>query len=644
MSTLAVSHSMLLNMSLNLRPLSCCSLLRKNYCNNVSPRFKTQKEALKFGNIGSQAQGWHEQPMPSRNIFFSSFGRNSVETPEGTSIGKLEKLKKHDHITSGPPLEHFIANSRLRNGSVARESEQYVPYLSAESTSGYGRKVYFQTYGCQMNFSDAEIVWSVLQKKDFTKIDDVKEADVILVMTCAIREGAEEKIWKRLEYFKNLKRRRQREKSKPQLRIGILGCMAERLKTKIVEREKLVDVVCGPDAYRDLPRLLAVTQHDQAAVNVLLSLDETYADIIPVRMNPETSSAFVSIMRGCDNLCTYCIVPFTRGRERSRPMESILQEVKYLSDQGVKEVTLLGQNVNSYQDKSEMSSPIGGLNAVSPSMSAGFSTVYKPKLGGRRFSDLLDRVSQINPEMRIRFTSPHPKDFPDDVLSVIGDRRNICNNLHLPAQSGNNAVLTAMRRGYTREAYLNLVHHIRDVIPDVALSSDFISGFCGETEQAHNDTLSLIRTVQYTFAFCFPYSMREKTRAFHRLHDDVPDEVKSRRHLELVSAFREESLKLHQDQIGSVHLVLVEGVSKRSAEELAGKNDANVRVIFPKEAVPNQSNSIQHREIKPGDYVAVKILSASSQVLKGVPLFHTSLQNFQADIVDVNIDDVASAV
>lgn len=400
--------------------------------------------------------------------------------------------------------------------------------------------------------------------------------------------------------------------------------MAERLKTRLLEQEKLVDVLAGPDAYRDLPRLLSLAYGGQRASNVLLSLEETYADVMPVHQTPEGHSAFVSIMRGCDNMCSYCIVPFTRGRERSRPLSSILEEVRMLSDQGVKEVTLLGQNVNSYRDLSEQHYIYSEGNAQ---LSRGFKTVYRTKQGGLRFSDLLDKVSQIDPDMRIRFTSPHPKDFPDEVLQLIQERRNICKQIHLPAQSGSSQVLHAMRRGYTREAYLDLVEKIREIIPGVSLSSDFITGFCGETEEDHQQTLSLVREVGYNVGFLFAYSMRKKTHAYHRLQDDVPAPVKQRRLEELISVFREEAAKVNMALIGSTQLVLVEGESKRSSEELCGRNDGNVKVVFPKTDLPVQPEKPHMVPITPGDCVLVKITSANSQCLRGHALVHSSLND-----------------
>ncbi|KFV18017.1 CDK5 regulatory subunit-associated protein 1, partial [Tauraco erythrolophus] len=452
-------------------------------------------------------------------------------------------------------------------------------------------------------------------------------ADVILLVTCSVREKAEQAIWNRLRHLKALKARRQQAGSP--LRIGILGCMAERLKEEILHREKLVDIVAGPDA-TDVS-VTAATQEMQrlvAPANVLLSLDETYADILPVQTSAGGTTAFVSIMRGCDNMCSYCIVPFTRGRERSRPIASILQEVRMLSDQGVKEVTLLGQNVNSFRDTSE----VQFQSAAAPALSRGFSTVYKAKPGGLRFAHLLDQVSRIDPEMRIRFTSPHPKDFPDEasVLQLVRERHNICKQLHLPAQSGSTRVLEAMRRGYTREAYLELVHHVRECVPGVSLSSDFIAGFCGETEEDHQQTVSLLREVRYNVGFLFAYSMRQKTRAYHRLQDDVPAGVKRRRLEELITVFREEAARANGAMVGQSQLVLVEGPSKRSASELCGRNDGNIKVIFPDAETEDAAGCKALGRAQPGDYVLVKVTSASSQTLRGVLLCRTSLSRAAA--------------
>lgn len=334
--------------------------------------------------------------------------------------------------------------------------------------------------------------------------------------------------------------------------------MAERLKTQLLERERYVDVVAGPDAYKDLPRLLAITKRgDQRAVNVLLSLEETYADIVPVRMNADACTAFVSIMRGCDNMCSYCIVPFTRGKERSRPLESVVAECRQLGDeQAVKEITLLGQNVNSYRDVS-----VDEGREVVGTLASGFRTVYKPKKGGARFAQLLDAVAEALPQTRIRFTSPHPKDFPDEVLHVMRRHANVCKHIHMPAQSGSSTVLERMRRGYSREAYLELVERVRELLPGVTLSSDFICGFCGETEAEFEETVSLMEEVRYQVAFMFAYSMREKTTAHRRYEDDVEDGVKNRRLQRMIETFRRLATLENEKFVGTEQTVLVEGVS-----------------------------------------------------------------------------------
>uniref|UniRef100_A0A1A8ETZ6 Mitochondrial tRNA methylthiotransferase CDK5RAP1 n=1 Tax=Nothobranchius korthausae TaxID=1143690 RepID=A0A1A8ETZ6_9TELE len=515
-------------------------------------------------------------------------------------------------LASGPSFQDFVKKGVSVTLGGAEPEDQ--GYLSADLDVGRSRKVYFETYGCQMNVSDTQIAQAILEKKGYQRTADLSQADVVLLVTCSIREKAEQTIWNRLHQLTAMKRKRL--KIQPPMKIGILGCMAERLKTELLEREKLVDVIAGPDSYRDLPRLLTVADGGHQASNVLLSLEETYADIMPVHRAPQSHSAFVSIMRGCDNMCSYCIVPFTRGRERSRPVSSILEEVRMLSDQGVKEVTLLGQNVNSYRDESE--EQFCGSDVTK--LSRGFSTVYRSKRGGLRFSDLLDRVSRVDPAMRIRFTSPHPKDFPDEVLQLVSERRNICKQIHLPAQSGSNQVLKAMRRGYSREAYLDLVSNIKRIIPAVSLSSDFISGFCGETEDDHQQTLSLIREVGYNLGFLFAYSMRKKTHAFHRLQDDVPAHVKQRRLEECISVFREEASRVNAALVGSSQLVLVEGESKRSDKDLCGRTDGNMKVIFPKEDAASSAAAMDA-----GDYVLVEILSATSQSLRGRALGHSNL-------------------
>uniref|UniRef100_A0A8C9VX59 Mitochondrial tRNA methylthiotransferase CDK5RAP1 n=1 Tax=Scleropages formosus TaxID=113540 RepID=A0A8C9VX59_SCLFO len=533
--------------------------------------------------------------------------------------------KFRSKIENGPTLQDFMKKACFIQEKPAEiqyentEHEEIPTYIPDDQyMMGRVRKVYFETYGCQMNVNDTEIAWSFLQKKGYLRTGELAE---VPVFACVLREKAEQTIWNRLKQLTALKKRR--PKTHAPLKIGVLGCMAERLKAELLEREKLVDVLAGPDAYRDLPRLLYLAHSGQRASNVLLSLEETYADVMPVHQSGQGHSAFVSIMRGCNNMCSYCIVPFTRGRERSRPISSILEEVRLLSDQGVKEVTLLGQNVNSYRDTSE----VQFCGSEPPRLSRGFAALCRPRPGGLRFADLLDRVSLVDPEMRVRFTSPHPKDFPDEVLHLIQERANICRQLHLPAQSGSSRVLQAMRRGYTRDAYLELVANIRKIIPGVSLSSDFIVGFCGETEEDHEQTLSLVKEVGYSVGFLFAYSMRKKTHAFHRLHDDVPAEVKQRRLEELITVFREEAARVNNRLIGSNQLVLVEGESKRSSQELCGRNEGNMKVIFPQQDVALQASVTHTAPIKPGDYVLVKITSASSQSLRGHVLSHTTLSS-----------------
>lgn len=605
------------------------TLLRKTFICNTKHRIvsywsrKVNRSVVSFTSFGEEDA--------------KDCGKNYDDLKTNVSNGNLElqntvrqyaaynqrKRKFTNDIGRGPGLKEFITSSHLQ--PVKPES---VPYVRNTATNGLNRKVYFEVYGCQMNVNDTDIIWSILKDVGYMKTELLQEADVILVVTCAIREGAETKVWNKLKHFKALKKAREKQNLKPQLKIGILGCMAERLKHQLLEKEEIVDIIAGPDSYKDLPRLLSLTDSNQTAVNVLLSLDETYADIVPVRLNQDSVTAFVSIMRGCDNMCTYCIVPFTRGRERSRPIASIVREVSRLAEQGVKEVTLLGQNVNSYRDLSVVDY-YGGLPRDGEThLAKGFHTVYKKKKGGLRFADLLDEVSRIDPEMRIRFTSPHPKDFPDEVLELIRDRSNICSSLHMPAQSGNTAVLERMRRGYSREAYFDLICHVRQLIPDVSLSSDFICGFCGETDEEFEDTLTLMSEVKYNMAYLFPYSMREKTTAHRRLTDDVPPEIKHQRLVRMMSLYRREAEKLNQAQIGQQHLVLVEGPSKRSVKDMAGRNDGNTKVIFPAVEIPDSQYSQTLRSIKPGDYVVVQISSATSQVLKGIPLYHSLLSKF----------------
>lgn len=533
------------------------------------------------------------------------------------------------YIKRGPGLEYFLVNSPQKSTSSDKDDfyqKEKHPYISDKSLDGTGKNVYIEVYGCQMNVNDTEIIYSILNKYNYSKTSNIDDAHVILLMTCAIRDGAEQKIWQRLHKLKAMKTDKRR-KLRKNVTVGVIGCMAERLKDKLLEKEKSVDVIAGPDSYRQLPFLLSEASSHQAAIDVMLSFDETYADVVPVRLNPKSPSAFVSIMRGCDNMCTYCIVPFTRGKERSRPIDSILDEVRILSDQGIKEITLLGQNVNSYRDTSE-SVHFGVPSQNQQSTAPGFSTVYKSKVGGRRFADLLDKASQVDPEIRFRFTSPHPKDFPMEVLELIRDRSNICKSIHLPAQSGSNRILSLMRRNYTREAYFELVERIYHICgPQVTLSSDFICGFCGETEDEFKETLDLVQRMPYSMAFIFPYSMREKTSAHRRYEDDVPLEIKNERVGRLIRAFRQGAEEINKQLVGSLQLVLVEGESRRSEDFMVGRCDANVKVIFPKEAL---SRNDTPEQVQSGDYIAVKIHDANSQVLQGTGLYKTSLVDFYA--------------
>eukprot|EP01125_Pyxidicula_operculata_P000583 TRINITY_DN10586_c0_g1_i1.p1 TRINITY_DN10586_c0_g1~~TRINITY_DN10586_c0_g1_i1.p1 ORF type:complete len:569 (-),score=119.29 TRINITY_DN10586_c0_g1_i1:69-1775(-) len=520
---------------------------------------------------------------------------------------------------------------------VDSQLEPSVPYLGQFTTSGIGRKVYVESYGCQMNFADTEIVYSIMKQAGYGVASTVDDADVVFLNTCAIRDKAEQKIWNRLNELKSSKKKRN---STNPFKVGVLGCMAERLKEQLLESEKMVDLVAGPDAYRDLPRLLSVVDSNKdgksKAINVMLSQDETYADITPVRTDQNGVSAYISIMRGCNNMCTYCIVPFTRGRERSRPAKTIEQEVRHLSEQGYKEIILLGQNVNSYNDTSE-STDTSELSDAS--IVDGFKTVYKTPKVGVSFTELVSRISKIDPEIRIRFTSPHPKDFPDDLLLLIRDSPNVCKSLHIPAQSGSTTVLERMRRGYTREAYMNLINRVREIIPDVTLSSDFISGFCGETEQDHQDTLSLMREVGYDFAFMFAYSMREKTPAHRKLQDDVPEDVKKQRLAEVIDTFYKGLATKNEKEIGNLHLVLVEGTSRKSDADLAGRSDTNKKVVFSQRMIPDLRFNPPTESIpSPGDYVIVKITSSSGVALIGEPVAITTQSKRQIDLENITND------
>ncbi|MGI9175434.1 MAG: tRNA (N6-isopentenyl adenosine(37)-C2)-methylthiotransferase MiaB [Rhodothermales bacterium] len=448
------------------------------------------------------------------------------------------------------------------------------PKRTAEEAPGT-RQVYIETYGCQMNVSDSEIVASVLREGGFGLTHDADAADVVLLNTCAIRENAEQKVRRRLDAL-----RAQKTKGRRPIQIGVLGCMAERLRHKLLEQEKLVDLVVGPDAYRDLPRLLGEAETSgQAAVNVQLSREETYADLAPVRYGTNGLSAFVSIMRGCDNMCAFCVVPFTRGRERSRPVTSILAECAGLVDEGYKEVTVLGQNVNSYRDEQ-------GGHAVS-------------------FAELLYRISLLSPDLRIRYSTSHPKDCSDELLHVHRERPNVCNYIHLPVQHGNTDVLRRMRRTYTRDEYLALIERARAICPGISFSTDIIAGFCGETEEEHQDTLSLMADVRYDHAFMFMYSERPDTYAARKYTDDVPEDIKKRRLSEIIQLQNTISLESNEAEVGHVHAVLAEGPSKRSDAQLCGRTDTNKMVVFDREGYAK------------GDYVDVRITGCTSATLLG---------------------------
>jgi len=446
------------------------------------------------------------------------------------------------------------------------------PRKSVVTNTGKGRKLYIESYGCQMNYSDSEIVTSILFDNGFDTTSTAEDADLVLLNTCAIRDNAEQKIWNRLVHLNAIK------KKKPSIQIGILGCMAERLKTQLLDKDKLVDLVVGPDAYRDLPNLINEVDEGERAVNVFLSREETYADITPVRINTNGVTAFISIMRGFDNMCSFCVVPYTRGRERSRDAYSIIAEAQDLFDKGYREVTLLGQNVDSYK------------------WTDGDTLV--------NFANLLEKVAVISPLLRIRFSTSHPKDITDQVLEVMKQYDNICKYIHLPAQSGSSEVLKVMNRTYDREWYLDRVAAIRRILgEDCAISTDMIAGFCGETEAQHQETLSLIEAVGYDYAYMFAYSERPGTPAAKKLEDNVDAATKQRRLAEIIALQNKQSLLRNQRWVGREHWVLVEGTSKRSNDFLSGRIDQNAVCIFPK------------HNLKKGDYVKVKVYDCTAATL-----------------------------
>ena len=472
----------------------------------------------------------------------------------------------------------FETPTSTKQHDESRQGEALL--LEKDSKESNGRKLYIESYGCQMNFSDSEIVASILLDKGFETTGDYREADVVFINTCSIRENAEQRVRNRLKEFESAKTKN------PGMVVGVLGCMAERLKSKFLEEEKLVDVVVGPDAYRDLPNLIEKVDEGTRAVNVLLSREETYADISPVRLNSNGVTAFISIMRGCDNMCSFCVVPFTRGRERSRDPQSIVKEAEQLFASGYREVTLLGQNVDSYRFTDE---------------TAGSAT---PQVVN--FANLLEMVAQVNPLLRVRFSTSHPKDITDEVLHTMMRHENICKYIHLPVQSGNSRVLELMNRTYDREWYTERVDAIRRIIPDCGISTDVITGFCSETEEEHQDTLSMMDYVKYDYAYMFAYSERPGTLAAKRYADDIPEEVKKRRLTEVVDKQRGHSLERLQTYVGKVHKVLIEGLSKRSDQDYCGRNDQNSMVVFPVDA-----------RYKVGDYVNVYADRCTSATLIG---------------------------
>ncbi|MGJ8658458.1 MAG: tRNA (N6-isopentenyl adenosine(37)-C2)-methylthiotransferase MiaB [Cellulophaga fucicola] len=459
--------------------------------------------------------------------------------------------------------------------------------LALENKKDNTRKLYIESYGCAMNFSDSEIVASILAKEGFNTTQVLEDADLVLVNTCSIREKAELTIRKRLEKFNAVKRTR------PHLKVGVLGCMAERLKSQFLEEEKIVDMVVGPDAYKDLPNLIKEIDEGRNAINVILSKEETYGDVSPVRLNTNGISAYVSITRGCDNMCTFCVVPFTRGRERSREPQSILEEVNDLWNRGYKEITLLGQNVDSYLWYG------GGLKKDFD------DATEMQKATAVNFAALLEMTAIAQPKMRIRFSTSNPQDLTLDVVKTMAKYNNICNHIHLPVQSGSNRILKAMNRLHTREEYFTLIDNIRKIIPDCAISQDMIAGFPTETEEDHKDTLSLLEYVKYDFGYMYSYSERPGTMAARKLEDDVPEADKKRRLAEIIAAQREHSGYRLQQRLGKIDEVLIEGESKRSAEHWRGRNSQNAVIVFPKE------------DSQIGQFVQVKVEDCTTGTLLG---------------------------
>ena len=464
----------------------------------------------------------------------------------------------------------------LKHGAKNMDEAKQGETFFKKSDSKFDKHFYIESYGCQMNFSDSEIVASILQEAGYGPTRNMDLADLILINTCSIRDKAEQTVRKRLRVFDLVK------KENPGTLVGVLGCMAERLKKKLLDEEKLVDLVVGPDAYRDLPKLISTAEDGDKGINVFLSREETYADINPVRLQSNGVTAFISIMRGCDNMCSFCVVPFTRGRERSRDAFSIVAEATELFNRGFREVTLLGQNVDSYKwENPETKSVV-------------------------TFANLLEMVAKVNPDLRVRFSTSHPKDITDDVLFTMRDYENICKYIHLPVQAGNSRVLKLMNRTYDREWYMNKVDRIYEIIPDCAISSDMIAGFCTETEEEHQETLTIMEHAQYSMSYMFYYSERPGTVAAKKYEDDIPLEVKKRRLNEIIRLQNHISLEHNKKDIGKTFKVLIEGDSKKSDSDFKGRNTQNKMIVFPKKG-----------DLKPGDYCYVKVHEVTSATLMG---------------------------
>ncbi|HNP47404.1 MAG TPA: MiaB/RimO family radical SAM methylthiotransferase [Bacteroidia bacterium] len=482
------------------------------------------------------------------------------------------------------------------NNRVIDESRQG-EVLLMEKSPGFGKKLYLESYGCAMNFSDSEIIASIMSGIGFETTATTDDADVIFLNTCAIRDNAEQRIWARLKDF------RQKKRKNPDLIVGVLGCMAERIKTELLEKEKLVDIVVGPDSYRDLPNLVKAAGSGQKAVNTLLSREETYAEISPVRLGSNGITAFISITRGCDNMCAFCVVPFTRGRERSRDPESIVKEAAELFDQGYREVTLLGQNVDSYlwwgggpkKDLPDETAHAALSHSLPEEQQQQFTT----------FADLLDKVARVNTKLRIRFSTSNPRDMTDAVLHVMARHENIAKYIHLPIQSGSTMILDKMNRGYTRQQYMDRIESIRNILPGCSLSTDIITGYCGETEEDHAETLSIMEWSGYDYAYMFKYSERPGTLAARKYTDDIPEEIKSRRLSEIINMQSKLSLESNKKDLGKLVEVLVESTSKRSEDFLSGRSSQAKVVVFPR------------KHFKPGDYVNVRITDCTAGTLIG---------------------------